>query len=218
MSRCRQYQRSLAGAGVPPVNDRHGRRAEWPRLAESGRAAPLSRHSSSEIVLTSFRFSLAFGSTLAASRDASDAEAGSLRLMPDPSPGLTPWRRSVQPRRRRVRTSYPLRAPYPRLRGPSTLRSRPQTFLRQVRCGPSGCQTARTLPPTLHAGPVKAFTSSFRTSPNCAATSSGVTIEPSSTTRCPRPRWPGQKGGDIRADVARRDHGRFPVCRIVVDR
>jgi hypothetical protein len=37
-----------------------------------------------------------------------------------------------QPRRRRVRTSYPLRAPYPRLRGPSILHSRPQTFLRQA--------------------------------------------------------------------------------------
>ena len=67
-------------------------------------------------------------------------------------PGLTPWRRSVQPRIHRVRMSYPLRAPCPQLRGPSILHSRPQTFLRQVRCGPSGCRIARTLPPTLHAG------------------------------------------------------------------
>src|SRR6185312_2560148 len=33
----------------------------------------------------------------------------------------------------------------------------------------------------------------------------------------PRPRWPGQKGCDLRADVVRRHHCRFPVCRIVVD-
>src|ERR1700722_8498852 len=65
---------------------------------------------------------------------------------------FTPSRPSGPPRRRRVRTSYPLRAPYPRVRGPSTLHSRPQTFLRQVRCGPSGCRTARTLSPTLHEG------------------------------------------------------------------
>jgi hypothetical protein len=81
-----------------------------------------------------------------------EAEAGTLRLMPDPSRTYA-WRRSVQPRIHRVRTSYPLRAPYPRLQGPSILHSRPQTFLRQVRYGPSGCRIARTLPPTLHAGP-----------------------------------------------------------------
>ena len=52
----------------------------------------------------------------------------------------------------RVRTSYPPRAPYPRRRAPSIPRSRPRTFLRQARCGPSGCRIARTLPPTLHAG------------------------------------------------------------------
>src|SRR5260370_32575079 len=34
----------------------------------------------------------------------------------------------------------------------------------------------------------------------------------------PWPGWPGQKGCDLRADVVRRDHGRFPVCRIIVDR
>jgi GAF domain-containing protein len=34
-------------------------------------------------------------------------------------------------------------------------------------------------------GTAKAFTSSFRTSPNCPATSSALTIEPSSMTRCP---------------------------------
>jgi hypothetical protein len=34
-------------------------------------------------------------------------------------------------------------------------------------------------------GTAKAFTSRFRTSPNCSATSSGLTIEPSSTTRRP---------------------------------
>ena len=33
-------------------------------------------------------------------------------------------------------------------------------------------------------GTAKAFTSSFRTSPNCSATSSALTIEPSSMTRC----------------------------------
>ena len=40
----------------------------------------------------------------------------------------------------------------PSTRGPSIPRSRPQTFLRQVRCGPSGCRIARTLPPIPHAG------------------------------------------------------------------
>src|SRR6516165_7341514 len=40
-------------------------------------------------------------------------------------PGVTPWRRSVQPRIHLVRMSYPLRAPYPRLRGPSIPHSRP---------------------------------------------------------------------------------------------
>ena len=34
-------------------------------------------------------------------------------------------------------------------------------------------------------GTAKAFTSRFRTSPNCSATSSALTIEPSSMTRCP---------------------------------
>ena len=34
----------------------------------------------------------------------------------------------------------------------------------------------------------------------------------------PLPGWPGQKGCDLHADVVRRDHSRFPVCRIVVDR
>ena len=58
--------------------------------------------------------------TRIASRDASDAEAGSLRLVPDMiRPGLTFSRCSVQPRIHSVPTSYPLRAPYPRLRGPS---------------------------------------------------------------------------------------------------
>ncbi len=59
---------------------------------------------------------------------------------------FTPSRPSGPPRRRRVRTSYPLRAPYPRRRGPSILRSRPQTFLRQVHCIEP--VTSTTFPPS----------------------------------------------------------------------
>ena len=84
-----------------------------------------------------------------------------------------------------VRTSYPLRAPHPQLRGPSILHSRPQTFLQQVRCDPFGmpnCSNASAHPAR---GTAKAFASRFGTSPDCSATSSAVTIEPSSTTPCP---------------------------------
>ena len=33
----------------------------------------------------------------------------------------------------------------------------------------------------------------------------------------PRPRRPAQKRCDLGADVVGRDHGRFPICRVVVD-
>jgi hypothetical protein len=83
---------------------------------------------------------------------------------------LTPSRYFWPQRRLRVPTSYLLRAPYPRRRGPSIRHSRLQTFLRQRRCDPSGCRIVRTLSPNPARGTAKAFTLRFRTSPNCPAT------------------------------------------------
>ena len=87
---------------------------------------------------------------LSASRDASDGEAGSLPLMPD---RFRNYALAASCAASNTSRADVLPSTYPRLRGPSIPRSRPQTCLRQVQCGPSECRTARTLPPTPDAGP-----------------------------------------------------------------
>ena len=158
------------------------------------------------------------GTRSAAAPSSASTPARGCARRPRAGAGLTPWRRSVQPRIQRVRTSCPLRAPYPRLRGPSIPRSGLERLF-----GGSGValRDAELLERFSHActpRTAKAFTSRIQDFAQLLRDfilrdhQTKLRRRASSTTPA------RSKGCDLRTDVVRRDHGRFQVYRIVVDR
>ena len=99
-------------------------------------------------------------------------------------PGLTPWRRSEQPRNTSRADVVPATCSVPSTPEVHPSRAFTASNISSARSigGPSGYRIARTLPPTVHAGLQRLSRRDSGTSPNCFATSSAVTIEPSSTT------------------------------------